>query len=130
MSDMIDTVAEAITEMEVEELQTLSDLIKELIESKEIEDINVNIGDMVEFEPKKGITVEGVVTDLTPKRVKITIHSGTGTCSAPVRAVRVTYTPQDAQDTQDSLDSVVSEGDSNTDPQNINTPEDWPSLLE
>jgi len=130
MSDMVDTVAEAITEMEVEELQTLSDLIKELIESKEIEDIDVNIGDMVEFEPKKGITVEGVVTDLTPKRVKMTIHSGTGTCSAPLRAVRVTYTPQEAQDTEESLDALECEGESEKDSRNINTPEDWPSLLE
>ncbi len=89
---MIDEVAQAIVEMPLDELQVLADLINQLLkDKKEEENSEVKVGDMVSFEPKKGIVVEGVVTELTKTRAKVTIHSGTGDCSTPLNSVTVTY---------------------------------------
>lgn len=88
----VEEIAEAIVEMPVEELQVLADLINELLKEKKNEmQTEVKVGDMVSFEPKKGIVVEGVVTELTNTRAKVTIHSGTGDCSTPINSVTVTY---------------------------------------
>jgi len=89
---MIDEVAQAIVEMPLDELQVLADLINQLLkDKKEEENSEVKVGDMVSFEPKKGIVVEGVVTELTKTRAKVNIHSGTGECSTPLNSVTVTY---------------------------------------
>ncbi len=89
---MIDEVAQAIVEMPLEELQVLADLINQLLkDKKEEENSEVKIGDMVSFEPKKGIVVEGVVTELTKTRAKVNVHSGSGECSTPLNDVTVTY---------------------------------------
>jgi|TARA_B100000902_G_C27320743_1_gene924271 hypothetical protein len=89
---MIDEVAQAIVEMPLEELQVLADLINQLLkDKKEEENSEVKIGDMVSFEPKKGIVVEGVVTELTKTRAKVNVHSGSGECSTPLNDVIVTF---------------------------------------
>lgn len=88
----VEDIAEAIVEMPVEELQVLADLINELLKEKKNEmQTEVKIGDMVSFEPKKGIVVEGIITELTKTRAKVTIHSGSGDCSTPINSVTVTY---------------------------------------
>ena len=62
----VEDIAEAIIVMPVEELQILADLINELLKDKLTElQSDVKVGDMVSFEAKKGIVVEGVVTELT-----------------------------------------------------------------
>ena len=89
---MIDEVAQAIVEMPLEELQVLADLINQLLkDKKEEENSEVKIGDMVSFEPKKGIVVEGVVTELTKTRAKVNVHSCIGECSTPLNDVIVTF---------------------------------------
>ena len=89
---MIQDIAESIVEMPAEELQVLADLINQLLKDKRAEESEeVKVGDMVSFEPKKGVVVEGVVTELTKTRAKVNIHSGSGECSTPLNAVTVTY---------------------------------------
>ena len=89
---MIEDVVNAITEMPVDELQVLADLLNQLLKDKRAEENEeVKIGDMVSFEPKKGVVVEGVVTELTKTRAKVNVHSGSGECSTPLNDVTVTY---------------------------------------
>ncbi len=89
---MIDEVAQAIVEMPLDELQVLADLINQLLkDKKDEENSDVKVGDMVSFEPKKGVVVEGVVTELTKTRAKVNVHSGSGECSTPLNSVTVTY---------------------------------------
>ena len=89
---MIDEVAQAIVEMPLDELQVLADLINQLLkDKKDEENSDVKVGDMVSFEPKKGVVVEGVGTELTKTRAKVNVHSGSGECSTPLNSVTVTY---------------------------------------
>jgi|TARA_R110000851_G_scaffold2296_14_gene9002 hypothetical protein len=111
----VEDIAEAIIVMPVEELQILADLINELLKDKltELQD-DVKVGDMVSFEAKKGIVVEGVVTELTNTRAKVSIHSGSGDCSAPLKSLTVTYSAP-----VEELDLET------TDPDNTNHPEEY-----
>jgi len=113
----VEDIAQAIIVMPVEELQILADLINELLKDKLTElQSDVKVGDMVSFEPKKGIVVEGVVTELTNTRAKVTIHSGSGDCSTPIKSVTVTYSAP-----VEEMDLEVTESD----PDNINHPEEY-----
>ena len=117
----VEEIAEAIVEMPVEELQVLADLINELLKEKKNEmQTEVKVGDMVSFEPKKGIVVEGVVTELTNTRAKVNIHSGSGECSTPLNAVTVTYSAP-----VEELDIEVEVETESSDPLLVNTPEEY-----
>ena len=114
----VEEIAEAIVEMPVEELQVLADLINELLKEKKNEmQTEVKVGDMVAFEPKKGVVVEGVVTSLTNTRAKVNVHSGTGECSTPLNTLTITYSaPVEVE-----LDVEVVESD----PLLVNSPEEY-----
>ncbi len=115
----VEEIAEAIVEMPVEELQVLADLINELLKEKKNEmQTEVKVGDMVSFEPKKGIVVEGVVTSLTNTRAKVNVHSGTGECSTPLNTLTITYS---APVEEVELDVEVVE----VDPLLVNSPEEY-----
>ena len=120
---MIQDIAEAIVEMPAEELQVLSDLINQLLKDKRAEESEeVKVGDMVSFEPKKGIVVEGVVTELTKTRAKVNIHSGSGECSTPLNAVTVTYSaPVEEIDIEAEAEAHAETHD----PLLVNTPEEY-----
>jgi len=105
--------------MPLDELQVLADLINQLLkDKKEEENSEVKVGDMVSFEPKKGIVVEGVVTELTKTRAKVNIHAGTGECSTPLNSVTVTYSAP--------VEEIDIEAEAETqDPLLVNSPEQY-----
>lgn len=116
---MIQDIAEAIVEMPAEELQVLADLINQLLKDKRAEESDeVKVGDMVSFEPKKGIVVEGVITELTKTRAKVNVHSGSGECSTPLNSVTVTYSAP-----VEEID-IVAEAETH-DPLLVNSPEEY-----
>tara|TARA_A200000159_G_scaffold160592_1_gene180984 strand:+ start:434 stop:793 length:360 start_codon:yes stop_codon:yes gene_type:complete len=116
---MIQDIAEAIVEMPAEELQVLADLINQLLKDKRAEESDeVKVGDMVSFEPKKGIVVEGVITELTKTRAKVNVHSGSGECSTPLNSVTVTYSAP--------VEEIDIEAETEThDPLLVNSPEEY-----
>ena len=116
---MIEDVVSAITEMPVDELQVLLDLLEQLLKEKRAEENDeVKIGDMVSFEPKKGIVVEGVITELTKTRAKVNVHSGSGECSTPLNSVTVTYSAP--------VEEIDIEAEAEThDPLLVNSPEEY-----
>ena len=117
---MIDEVAQAIVEMPLDELQVLADLINQLLkDKKDEENSDVKVGDMVSFEPKKGVVVEGVVTELTKTRAKVNVHSGSGECSTPLNDVTVTYSAP-----VEDID-IEAETEAQEDTLLVNTPEQY-----
>ena len=78
-------------ELTPNQIRDLINQLKSLLEDKEAEDLEVKIGDIVEFEIKKGVLASGVVTHVTPKRVTINVHEAGGETSAPTRGITVTY---------------------------------------
>jgi hypothetical protein len=79
--------AEDMTTNEIRELITA---LKALLEEKETEAIEVNIGDTVEFEIKKGVTASGIVLAVTPKRVTVKVHQADGEASSPINGITIT----------------------------------------
>jgi transcription antitermination factor NusG len=73
------------------QIRDLINALKSLLEDKEADEVEVKIGDMVEFEIKKGVLASGVVTHVTPKRVTVNVHEAGGETSAPTRGITVTY---------------------------------------
>lgn len=85
------------------QIRDLINALRALLEEKEAEDVEVKIGDMVEFEIKKGVLASGVVTHVTPKRVTVNVHEAGGETSAPTRGITVTYS---APSEEESVPSV------------------------
>jgi transcription antitermination factor NusG len=73
------------------QIRDLINALKSLLEDKEADEVEVKIGDMVEFEIKKGVLASGVVTHVTPKRVTVNVHEAGGETSAPTRGITITY---------------------------------------
>ncbi len=85
-------------DMTTNEIRDLINALKALLEEKETEDIEVKIGDQVEFEIKKGVTASGTVIAVTPKRVTVKVHEADGETSAPMNAITVTFSAPEAVD--------------------------------
>jgi len=73
------------------QIRDLINALKSLLEDKEADEVEVKIGDMVEFEIKKGVLASGVVTHVTPKRVTVNVHEAGGETSAPTRGITITH---------------------------------------
>jgi len=77
-------------DMTTNEIRELINALKSLLEEKETEDIEINIGDMVEFEIKKGVMASGMVLAVTPKRVTIKVSEAVGEASSPINGITIT----------------------------------------
>ena len=85
-------------ELNTNEIRDLINALKALLEEKETEDVEVKIGDQVEFEIKKGVLASGTVTHVTPKRVQVKVHEAAGDTTAPTRALTVTFSaPEESE---------------------------------
>jgi len=78
-------------DLNTNEIRDLINALKALLEEKEAEDVEVKIGDQVEFEIKKGVLASGTVTHVTPKRVQVKVHEAAGDTTAPTRSLNVTF---------------------------------------
>jgi len=80
------------------QIRDLINALRALLEEKEAEDVEVKIGDQIEFEIKKGVLASGTVTHVTPKRVQVKVHEAAGDTTAPTRSVSVTYSaPEESE---------------------------------
>jgi len=87
------------------QIRDLINALRSLLEEKEAEDVEVKIGDMVEFEIKKGVLASGVVTHVTPKRVTVNVHEAGGETSAPTRGITVTFSAPEQDPLSEEVDS-------------------------
>jgi len=78
-------------ELTSKEIRDLINALRALLEEKESEDVDIKIGDEVEFEIKKGVLASGTVTHVTPKRVQVKVHEAAGDTTAPTNAINVTF---------------------------------------
>tara|TARA_R110000803_G_scaffold208296_1_gene276876 strand:- start:127 stop:450 length:324 start_codon:yes stop_codon:yes gene_type:complete len=97
-------------DMTTNEIRDLINALKALLEEKETEDIEVNIGDMVEFEIKKGVTASGIVLAVTPKRVTVKVHQADGEASSPINGITVTTSaPMPKESNTEALEAFAQE---------------------
>jgi len=78
-------------DMTTTEIRDLINALKALLDEKETEDVEVKIGDRVEFVVKKGVTVSGTVLSVQKKRVNVKLHEVDGDCSTAIKGITVTY---------------------------------------
>ena len=84
-------------DMTTTEIRDLIAALKALREEKEVEDVEVKIGDMVEFDMKKGVTASGVVLAVKGKRVNVKLHEIDGETTAAIKDLTVTFSAPEAE---------------------------------